>query len=99
MKAKKINLKRITFIIVGLLLVTAFAVAYNNYKTNEKIKEQELVNNYITCLKENFTQRDYCGRKVSNTDYRFLDQLIKQYGYDYKQVGYDLYVIELGGEK
>lgn len=95
MKTKKVNLKRNIYIIIGLLLTTIFIFVYNNCKTSGKIKEQELVDNYINCLRENFVQRDYCSKKVSNTDYRFLDQLIKQYGYDYKQVGYDLYIVEV----
>lgn len=93
MKTK--NLKKTICIIIGLLLATAFSVTYTNYKQSQKIKEQEMINNYVECLKSNYTQRNYCSKKVSHTDYRILDQLMTKYGYQYKKVNNDLIVIKV----
>lgn len=77
-------------VVLGVLLVNS----YNDYKVDQQQKEQELVNSYVECLENNFTQRQYCASQVSDTDYRFLDQLIEKYGYTYQQKGYDLQVVK-----
>lgn len=89
----KTNKKRIIYVIIGLLLVATYVVANNNYKKNQQKKEQELVTQYVQCLKDNFTQRYYCAEKLES-NYYYLDSLLEEYGYKYEQVGYDLYVKE-----
>lgn len=83
-------LSLVVMVVLGVLLVNS----YNNYKVNQQQKEQELVNNYVECLENNFTQRYYCASQVSDTSYQVLDQLIKKYGYTYQQNGYDLQVVK-----
>lgn len=83
-------LSLVVMVVLGMLLVNG----YNDYKVSQQQKEQELVNNYVECLENHFTQRQYCASQVSDTDYRFLDQLIEKYGYTYQQNGYDLQVIK-----
>lgn len=75
-------------IIVLTLIVVGFIIATINIANNSKKNEEELMNNYISCLNENFTQRDYCAKK--------LDNLLKANGYIYKQKGYDLYLTKVG---
>ena len=58
-------------------------------------QEEKLVNAYVECLQENHTQRYYCASQVSDTSYQVLDQKLEKYGYTYKQVGYDLYVVRV----
>ena len=52
-----------------------------------------MVETYVTCLKDNWTQRDYCAKK-QGANYIILDRQLEKYGYTYKQVGYDLFVVE-----
>lgn len=52
-----------------------------------------MVETYVTCLKDNWTQRDYYAKK-QGANYIILDQQLEKYGYTYKQVGYDLFVVE-----
>lgn len=83
---------RITIVILAILLIKD---RINTVNTQNKAREDQVMNAYIECLKDNWTQRDYCARKVSNTDYRILDQKIEKYGYKYKQVGYNLYLVDV----
>lgn len=82
--------------LVNVLVVLVFGVVLVNQvnlvKQNNALQEEKLVNAYVECLEDNFTQRDYCARQVSNTSYQVLDQKLEKYGYTYKQVGYDLYL-------
>lgn len=83
-----------TGLVVGLavvILTLGFIMKEVNKRNQEY--EKELVKEYTTCLKENWTQRSYCGEQVGR-DYHYLDRLIEKYGYSYKQVGYDLYLVE-----
>lgn len=75
-------------LVIGVLVVNQV----NLVKENNKIQEEKLVNEYVECLRDNYTQRYYCAHQVSDTSYQVLDQLIEKYGYTYKQVGYDLSV-------
>lgn len=81
-------LSLILVLVMGVLVVNQV----NLQKENNKLEEEKLVNAYITCLEENHTQRNYCANKVSDKSYQTLDNLIKKYGYTYKQVGYDLFI-------
>lgn len=83
---------KVTIVLLAVLLVKDKITTVN---AKNAIKEDEIMLNYIECLKDNFTQRDYCSRKVSNTNYRILDQKLEKYGYKYKQVGYDLYLVNI----
>lgn len=78
----------LVILVVGVVLVNQV----NLVKQNNALQEEKLVNAYVECLEDNFTQRDYCARQVSNTSYQVLDQKLEKYGYTYKQVGYDLYL-------
>lgn len=80
---------------IGLIIIAGVGlkIANNNYQENKRIQEKELVSKYVTCLEENFTQRYYCAETL-DSNYYYLDSLIKEYGYEYEQVGYDLYVKE-----
>lgn len=86
---KKI-LNVIIIVVIGVVLVNA----YQTNQQNKKVEEKQLVEKYVNCLNDNFTQRDYCARKVSKTNYLILDQLIEKYGYTYQQNGYDLKVVK-----
>ena len=77
--------------LIAVILILGF-VMKNVSKKNEEY-HRELVEQYTTCLKEHWTQRSYCGEQVGR-DYHYLDRLIQKYGYSYKQVGYDLYLVE-----
>lgn len=103
---KQIKLKRWVKVVLGMLkfgvkvaIVVLAVLAVKNHiidvKAQNEAKEKEVVMNYIQCLEDNFTQRDYCSKKVSDTNYRMLDQKLEKYGYEYKQVGLDLYVVEI----
>lgn len=81
----------VLFIIGGVLLVSK---GISNARAAALESERAAVEEYVTCLKENFTQRDYCARKQGQ-NYHLLDQQMKKYGYDYVQKGYDLYVVEI----
>ena len=78
----------LAILVLGVLVINQV----NLVKENNKIEEEKLVNAYVECLQENHTQRYYCASQVSNTSYQILDQKLKNYGYSYKQVGYDLFV-------
>ena len=103
---KKVKLKNWVKVVLGLIkfsakvaIVILAVITIKNHimevKAYNEAKEKEVVMNYIQCLEDNFTQRDYCSKKVSDTSYIILDQKLEKYGYGYKQVGYDLYVIEI----
>lgn len=85
-------MKKIINVLVVLVLGAVIVNQVNLQKENNKLEEEKLVNAYITCLEESHTQRNYCANKVSNKSYQTLDNLIKKYGYSYKQVGYDLFI-------
>lgn len=78
----------LVLVVLGVLVVNQV----NLVKEQNAQQEKELVESYVECLQDNFTQRDYCARQVSDTNYRILDQKLEKYGYTYKQVGYDLYL-------
>lgn len=85
-------MKKILSVLVILVLGVLVVNQVNLVKENNKLEEEKLVNAYVECLQENHTQRYYCASKVSNTSYQILDQKLENYGYAYKQVGYDLFV-------
>lgn len=91
-KLKK-GVKVIAFLIVLALLILLGIRVYNNVKESRAQQEKQLVEEYVQCLKDNWTQRDYCARQVGS-EYHYMDLLIEKYGYSYKQVGYDLYLVE-----
>lgn len=78
----------LVLVVLGVLLVNQV----NLVKEQNAQQEKELVESYVECLQDNFTQRDYCARQVSDTNYRILDQKLEKYGYQYTQKGYDLYI-------
>lgn len=78
----------LVILVVGVVLVNQA----NLVKQNNALQEEKLVNAYVECLEDNFTQRYYCASQVSNTSYQILDQKLEKYGYTYKQVGYDLFI-------
>lgn len=78
----------LVLVVLGVLVVNQV----NLVKEQNTQQEKELVESYVECLQDNFTQRDYCARQVSDTNYRILDQKLEKYGYKYIQKGYDLYV-------
>lgn len=87
---KKIfNLLVILFI--GVLIISQIKLV----KQNNALQEEKLINAYIECLQENFTQRDYCSKQVSDVSYKVLDKKLEKYGYTYKQKGYDLYLVRV----
>ena len=77
--------------LIAIILILGF-IMKNVSKKNEEYRKG-LVEQYTTCLKEHWTQRSYCAEQVGR-DYHYLDRLIQKYGYSYKQVGYDLYLVE-----
>lgn len=82
-----------TGLVIGLavvILTLGFIMKEVNKRNQEY--ERELVKEYTTCLKEHWTQRSYCSEQVGR-DYRSLDRLIEKYGYSYKQVDYNLYLV------
>lgn len=90
---KKINYTRGLLVFLTLcMFVMAFKEAHRTLQEREK----ETMIKYIECLKENFTQRDYCARKL-NESYTFLDRKIVDYGYCYVSDGVNLYIQQLGG--
>lgn len=87
--------KFVLSIIIILLAVLLIKDRIITVKAQNKAKEDQIMGAYIECLQDNFVQRDYCAKKVSNTDYRILDQKINTYGYKYEQKGYDLYLVSI----
>lgn len=85
-------MKKMLSVLVILVLGVLVVNQVNFVKENNKLEEEKLVNAYVECLQENHAQRYYCASKVSNTSYQILDQKLENYGYTYKQVGYDLFV-------
>ena len=83
-------LKRIGVILLAIVIGLLIGMLMKNAKAENIKREKEMVNTYVTCLNENWTQRDYCARK-QGTSYYYMDQLVKKYGYKYIQKGYDLY--------
>ena len=81
-------LSLVLVLVMGVLVVNQV----NLQKENNKLEEEKLVNAYVECLENNFTQRNYCAKQVSDKSYQTLDNLIKKYGYIYTQQGYDLIV-------
>ena len=78
----------LVLVVLGVLVVNQV----NLVKEQNAQQEKELVESYVECLQDNFTQRDYCARQISDTNYRILDQKLEKYGYKYTQKGYDLYI-------
>ena len=76
----------------GAILMTFNIINNNNIRKHE-LERYKTVLAYVKCLEESFVQRDYCARKVSKTNYRFLDQDFYNLGFSYEQVGYDLYIV------
>ena len=76
-----------------VILIGGLIILYNNIKQNRIKEERAMVEKYVTCLKDNWTQRDYYAKK-QGANYIILDQQLEKYGYTYKQVGYDLFVVE-----
>lgn len=87
-------IKKVSIAIITVIVLVVCLVGINGSKQKELDKQhKELVSEYVTCLKEHFTQRAYCGNKLG-TDYNYLDQLLDKYGYKYVTKGLDLYVVE-----
>ena len=76
-------LKRIGVILLAIVIGLLIGMLMKNAKAENIKREKEMVNTYVTCLNEKWTQRDY-----------YMDQLVKKYGYKYIQKGYDLYIVE-----
>lgn len=85
-------MKKIFNVIIIMIIIMLVVNQINISKENKQLKEEKLVNAYVECLENNFTQRDYCAKQVSDTSYKTLDRLIQKYGYTYTQKGYDLYI-------
>ena len=86
-------LKRIGVVLLAIVIGLLIGMLIKNAKAENIKREKEMVNSYVTCLKENWTQRDYCARK-QGASYHYMDQLIEKYGYKYIQKGNDLYIVE-----
>lgn len=86
-------LKKIGVITLAVIIGLVIGLLMKNAKAENLKREQEMVNTYVTCLKENWTQRDYCARQ-QGSNYYYMDQLVKKYGYKYIQKRYDLYIVE-----
>lgn len=85
-------MKKMLNLIIIMVVIVLFVNKVNTIKENNKLQEKKLVNDYVECLKDNYTQRYYCSNKVSNKSYKELDKLVEKYGYTYKQVGYNLFI-------
>lgn len=85
-------MKKLVNVLVLVVLGVVVVNQVNLVKENNALQEEKLVNAYVECLENNHTQRDYCARQVSDTNYRILDQKLEKYGYKYTQKGYDLYI-------
>lgn len=83
-------------VLVGLVILLVFMLAGMNAKKTLQQRERETMIQYIECLKENFTQRDYCAKKLHES-YTFLDRKLADYGYYYTTDGVNLYIHQLGG--
>ena len=86
-------LKKIGAITLVILSILVISMLMKNAKAQRIQEEKEMVNTYVTCLQDNFTQRDYCARQ-QGASYYVMDQLVEKYGYKYIQKGYDLYIVE-----
>ena len=73
--------KMIIFGAIGTILVTS-SILTNIITKALSIKRLEIVKTYITCLDENFGQRDYCA-KQQNMNYRIIDQYAEYYGWNF----------------
>lgn len=90
---------KVLLVITGVIvLVSIISPRIISIQKQNKEYEKEMVQTYVTCLENNWTQRDYCARQ-QDSNYHYMDLLIEKYGYSYKQVGYDLYVVRKGNEK
>lgn len=85
-------MKKMLNVLVVLVLGVLVINQVNLIKENNNLKEEKLVNTYVECLQENYTQRNYCANQVGDTSYQTLDKKLEKYGYTYKQVGYDLFI-------
>lgn len=96
---KRLKLKGWVKVVLGGIVIISAIISVSNLmkdiKKNQKIEEYNTMTAYISCLQDNFTQRDYCSRQVSQTSYMILDQKLEKYGYKYVQKGYDLYLVEI----
>lgn len=90
---KRRKLKMWVKVVLVVILIGGLIILHNNIKQNRIKEERAMVEKYVTCLKDNWTQRDYCAKK-QGSNYIILDQQLEKYGYTYKQVGYDLFVVE-----
>lgn len=84
----KISLISIIVLTTAIMLVNTSRVMANTVEAHNN----HLVQEYISCLENNFVQRDYCARAIGS-DYRFMDQELTKRGYSYEQVGQDLYLV------
>ena len=90
---KRRKLKMWVKVVLVIILIGGLIILYNNIKQNRIKEERAMVETYVTCLKDNWAQRDYCAKK-QGANYIILDQQLEKYGYAYKQVGYDLFIVE-----
>ena len=89
---KRRKLKMWVKVVLVIILIGGLIILHN-IKQNRIKEERAMVETYVTCLKDNWTQRDYCAKK-QGANYIILDRQLEKYGYTYKQVGYDLFVVE-----
>lgn len=80
-------------ILAAILLVVVTLAIHNSIEQKNRKEESLLVEQYVTCLNNNFTQRDYCAKQIGS-EYHYMDLLVEQYGYTYVQKGYDLYLVK-----
>lgn len=86
-------MRRKIILIYAILALLGVLITVSNINTKAQYKNrQEAIIKYVYCLKNNFVQRDYCARQL-NSDYIILDQWFHEFGFSYKQIGYDLYII------
>jgi hypothetical protein len=84
-------------VLVGAAIAATIVSLGYKVKVANIEEENHMVHEYVACLQDNHTQRDYCARK-QGASYYYMDQLVEKYGYEYTQVGKDLFIDYKGGE-
>ena len=49
-------------LVIVIIAICSLVNVVNAKKAQDAENEKQLVENYVQCLKDNFTQRDYCSR-------------------------------------
>lgn len=86
------------YLVLGILIGVVGMSVISRVQQDHIRKENQMVHEYVACLQDNYTQRSYCAKEVGS-NYYYMDQLVEKYGYEYTQVGYDLYIDYKGGDK